>query len=121
MNKMGKKRQAKKGKKVKTEKVDGLSPGDVAKIRSAIRQVWSWSYPRRLCIQRATGKDGFPRCEKCRKKVPKVHPDHILPVGEVDAGFIRRLFCPSTELQALCGKCHGQKTRSERTKVKDFY
>lgn len=96
------------------EKIDGLSPKDVEKIRRAIRQVWSWSWPRKLCIKRATGKDGFPRCEKCKRKVPKVYPDHITPVGDVDAGFISRLFCSSKKLQALCKKCHDRKTREER-------
>lgn len=100
------------------EKIDGLSPKDVEKIRKAIRQVWSWSYPRRLCIARATGKDGFPKCEQCKKKVPKVYPDHITPVGEVDSGFIERLFTPSKNLQAICKKCHDKKTREERAQSK---
>lgn len=104
-------------KKVK-EKIDGLSPGDVEKIRKAIRQVWSWSYPRRLCLQRAMGKDGFPRCEgkshEGNRKVPKVYADHIQRVGDVDAGFLKRLFTPSTNLQALCKKCHDRKTKEER-------
>lgn len=100
--------------KINEKKIDGLSPKDVEKIRRAIRQVWSWSHPRKLCIKRATGKDGFPRCEGCKKKVPKVYPDHIAPVGDVDEGFIARLFCASTKLQALCKKCHDRKTREER-------
>lgn len=106
--------------------VDGLGARDVEKIRRAIRQVWSWSYPRRLCVQRATTEDGFPKCEKCKKKVPKIYPDHIRPVGDVDSGFIERLFCSSKKLQALCKKCHDQKTREERKalrlkNVDDFY
>lgn len=105
--------------KKKREKIDGLSPDDIKKIRAAIRQVWSWSTPRQLCIARAIHIDGFPRCENKRcpkrgKPVPKVHPDHITPVGDVDAGFITRLFCPSAYLQALCKKCHDQKTYIER-------
>jgi len=100
------------------EKIDGLGADDIRKIRTAIRQVWSWSYPRRLCVERATGKDGFPRCEKCKKKVPKVYPDHIQNVGEVDAGFIKRMFVSSQFLQALCRSCHGKKTRAERAQSK---
>lgn len=104
----------KKPKKEKPEKIDGFSPDDAKKLRTAIRQVWQWSYPRKLCIARATGKDGFPRCEQCRKKVPKVYPDHIDPVGEFNVGFfIDRMFRPSKELQALCKKCHGEKTKQE--------
>lgn len=115
---MGKKREKK-----KVEKVDGLSAKNIEQIRKALRQVWSWSYPRKLCIARATGKDGFPKCEGCKKKVPKVYPDHIRAVGDVDEGFLRRLFCPSNELQALCRKCHDRKTRAERAakaKTKDL-
>lgn len=106
-------------KKCKIEKIDGLSPEDIRKIRAAIRQVWQWSYPRRLCLARCLGGDGFPRCEKCRKKVPKVYPDHITPVGDVDAGFILRLFCSSKHLQGLCKKCHDAKTREERKAARE--
>ncbi len=94
-------------------KIDGLSPDDMKKLRSAIRQVWSWSTPRKLCIARATGKDGFARCEGCKKKVPKVYPDHIKRVGALDEGFIKRMFVASKFLQALCRKCHNKKTREE--------
>lgn len=101
-------------KKKEVPKVDGLGAKDVAKIRSAIRQVWHRSHVRKLCIKRATGKDGFMRCEQCAKKVPKIHVDHIQAVGKVDGGFIKRLFCSSKGLQALCDKCHRAKTKAER-------
>lgn len=117
--------------KVKPEKVDGLSAKDIEKIRRAIRQVWSWSYPRRLCILRCTGKDGFARCEKCGETCPKIFVDHKLNVGEVDGGFIERLFTPSKNLQGLCKACHQVKTNHERKvlrekekrnrKIQDFY
>lgn len=100
-------------KQVKLEKVDGLGPDDIKKLRTAIRKVWSWSRARKLCIERATGKDGFPRCEKCKKKVPKVFPDHIIPCGELDEGYIKRMFVSSNRLQALCQKCHRIKTNEE--------
>ena len=108
---------AKKVKKI----VDGLSPKDIEKIRRAIRQVWSWSYPRRLCLKRALQADGFSVCELCKKTVPKVYADHLENVGDVDAGFIERLFCPSNQLQAICKKCHDVKTRAERQAAKDFF
>lgn len=108
-----------KKKKEKIEKIDGLGPDDIRKIRVAIRQVWSWSYPRRLCIARAVvDEDGNSRCELCKKVVPKVHPDHIEAAGDVDAGFISRLFCSSNKLQALCKKCHQAKTNQERREAK---
>lgn len=100
--------------KKKRQKVDGLSPDDIKKIRSAIRQVWSWSTPKRLCLVRTQHADGFSRCELCKEKTPKVFVDHIVPVGDVDAGFIERLFCSSLGLQGLCKACHEAKTREER-------
>lgn len=104
----------------KAEKIDGLSSDDLKRIHKAVRQVWSWSYPWRLAKKRATGEDGFPRCEnkKCPqrgKPVSKVFVDHILPVGEVGGpGYIQKMFLPSNALQCLCKKCHDAKTREER-------
>ena len=118
---MAKKRK----KKEATAKVDGLSMVDIRKIRAAIRKVWHWSYPKKLATARATGMDGFAYCEAkdCHRKgvkVPKVFIDHIKAVGDVDAGFIERLFCPSSGLQALCKKCHDKKTRLERKENKEL-
>lgn len=107
-------RKKSKNSKKKLEPVDGLGPKDIERLRSAIRQVWSWSRPRQLCVARATMADGFPRCEKCKQKVPKVYPDHIEPCGDLDEGYIRRMFVPSAKLQALCRKCHNEKTKHER-------
>lgn len=120
---------AKRKAKPKILKIDGLSPEDIAKIRKAIRQVWSWSHPRRLCIARCTDKDGFPKCEKCLERCPKVYVDHIERVGDVDSGFIKRLFVSSEGLQGLCRVCHAAKTNLERKTAKsdskidsdDFY
>jgi hypothetical protein len=105
--------------KPKKQKVDGLGPEDIKKIRSAIRLVWQRSsYARKLCVTRSTHKDGFPRCEKCKGKVPKIYVDHIEPVGDLDDGFIPRLWCSSDRLQALCKKCHDEKTKLERQSKK---
>lgn len=116
-----KRKSVKKSGGKKAEKVDGLSAKDVENIRKAIRKVWMWSTPWRLCKARAVGKDGFSRCEQCKKKVPKVFVDHINAVGDVDGGFIERLFCPSSGLQALCKKCHDAKTRLERKHAEACY
>jgi hypothetical protein len=114
--------------KNKLQNVDGLGPSDIEKIRNAIRQVWHWSHAKKLCIKRCTDKNGFGHCEKCKKKVPKIYADHITQVGEVDAGFIFRMFVPSIGLQGLCKKCHTKKTNEERkrqnrhkAKLQDFY
>lgn len=112
-------------KRAKLEKTDGLGPLEVKKIRTAIRLVWHRSHARALVVKRCTGKDGFLYCEKCDKKTPQLKVDHIKTVGEVDGGFIARLFCPSKGLQGLCKKCHDLKTKAERQRnklnLKDFY
>lgn len=114
-----------KKKKASIEKIDGLSAGDIEKIRRAIRQVWSWSHPRRLVVKRCLVEDGFSKCEQCKNVVPKIYVDHTKQVGDVDGGFISRLFVPSKLLQGLCKKCHDAKTKQERAskrdKVADFF
>lgn len=97
--------------------VDGMSRKAIDQLRKATRQVWSWSTPKKLCLKRATDKKGFGRCELCKKKVPKLYADHIIPVGAIDEGYFKRLFCPSNELQALCAKCHTKKTNQERKEL----
>jgi hypothetical protein len=97
-------------------RVDGMGAKDIANLRRVTRQVWSWSYPKKLCIERATQADGFVHCNKCKKKVPKIFVDHIVPVGDLDGGYFERLYCSSKGLQALCKPCHDSKTRSERKK-----
>ncbi len=114
------KTKAKKPKKVKPPKVDGLGQSDIENLRKAIRQVWSWSHARKLCLARAMDAEGFPVCEQCKQRVPKVYPDHTIPAGVLDAGYIKRMFCPSAQLQALCKKCHAPKTAAERKAAKEL-
>lgn len=102
------------GKKKKISKCDGLGPYEKTKIRNAVRQVWHRSHARKLVVIRCTGKDGFAWCEQCKKRTPALKIDHIVNVGAVDAGFIRRMFVPSKKLQGLCKKCHDLKTKLER-------
>jgi hypothetical protein len=99
------------------EKIDGLGQKDKVKIRSAIRQVWQRSHPRKLAVNRCIGAGGFSYCEKCKKKSPKVHIDHIVPAGELlSPGFIERMFVSSKCLQGLCGPCHKIKTAEDKVK-----
>ncbi len=100
--------------KKKIIKTDGLGPYEIKKIRNAVRQVWHRSYARKLCVDRCTGAGGFSYCEQCKKRTPKIKIDHILNVGDVDGGFIERMFTPSKNLQGLCKKCHDAKTKKER-------
>ena len=110
--------------------IDGISPKDKKFLRTKIREVWSWSTPHRMVVRRCLLPNGFSKCEnpECLKKCPKVFVDHIKNVGEVDEGFITRMFVSSSKLQGLCKKCHDKKTLAEdkerRARLKnelDFY
>lgn len=109
--------------KKKHPATDGLGPRERERIRAVLRQVWFQCHAHKLVRQRCTGKDGFARCEnkECLskgKRVPKVYVDHIERCGDVDTGFIKRLFTPSKNLQGLCKKCHAVKTAQERALAK---
>jgi hypothetical protein len=106
--------------KSRLAKTDGLGPREKNKIRTALRLVWHRSYARALVVKRSVRPDGFCFCEKCKKKCPRVQIDHVIPVGEVDEGFIKRLFCPSTALRALCKECHKERTRVDRISKMEF-
>lgn len=108
-----------KNKKNLVTKIDGLGPDDIRKIRAAVRKVWNWSHPRKIVLQRCLNSDGFSTCEKCKKVVAKVYVDHIENVGDVDEGFIARMWTPSKNLQGLCKKCHDAKTAQERKRIRD--
>lgn len=109
-----------KKKKIKLTATDGLGPYEIKKIRNALRQVWHRSKARRLCVERCIGADKFFYCEHkdCKKKTPQIKIDHIKKVGEVDGGFIERLFVPSNKLQGLCKPCHDAKTKKENADAK---
>jgi len=110
----------KKKKREKLPEVDGLGPKDIKRLMTAIARIWSWSYPRRLCIERSTDFDGFPYCEKCKERTPKNFIDHKVPRGSWDENYIKRTFCSSKGLQALCKSCHAKKTKRDNklTKLK---
>jgi hypothetical protein len=108
---------AKKKSKSKTsseEKIDGFGPKEKANVRKAIRLVWTRSYSKQLVVKRCTGSDGFLYCEQCKERTPKIEVNHKVTVGDVDDGFLRRLFVPSTEMEGLCKKCHAPITNKER-------
>lgn len=100
--------------KKKLEHTDGLGPLEIKKIRSAMRLVWHRSHARKLVVKRCKKDDGFSYCEACGQMTPELKIDHVVQVGDVDGGFLGRLFCPSAELQGLCKECHRKKTREER-------
>ena len=105
--------------KKKAPPIDGMSPALRAKIRSAIRQVWSRSHARKLVITRCTTIDGFLVCEECCKLSPKLQVDHIIAVGDIFDGGIERMFVPSKDLQGLCKACHSIKTKIDNAKTRE--
>lgn len=106
-------------KREKLKPTDGLGPYEIKRLRSALRQCWHRCRARKLCVDRCTNKkDGFTYCELCKAMTPKLKVDHIKAVGEMDAGHIFRLFCPSKFLQGLCKTCHDEKTKQERKELK---
>ncbi len=104
---------SKKAKK-KNAPTDGFGPKEIADVRKAIRLVWSRSFSRRLVVQRCTGEKGFLFCERCGERTPKIEVNHIETVGDLDDGFLRRLFCSSYEMEGLCKSCHSEVTKEER-------
>ncbi len=110
--------------KKKHPKTDGLGPREVEQIRKAIRLVWQrCSLARAMVVKRCLLPNGFSKCEnpKCENPVvAKIKVDHINPVGAVDEGFIKRLFCSSKDLQGWCDKCHNKKTAQERKEAKQL-
>lgn len=107
--------------KKKVEKVDGgLDSKQLTRLRAAIRDVWRYSYARKLVEKRCLNDEGFPVCEECKKVVPKIQVDHIEPCGDVlSPGYIQRTFVPSTMMQALCSECHKAKTKLDNAKTKE--
>jgi len=105
-------------KRQKLAKTDGLGPLEVKKIRAALRLVWHQNYTQKLVVDRCTNAEGYTFCEQCDKRTPKLKIDHIVNCGDVDEGFIKRMFCPSSGLQGLCHECHKAKTREERARAK---
>lgn len=120
--------KAKKKKKPEIAIFDGFNDKDKKNVRRVLRQAWSWSYSRRLVVNRCDIGEGYSRCELCKLKVPKITVDHIKPIGVVDAGFLMRLFVGSDKMRGLCTACHKIKTKLDikaikaaKSAIDDFY
>lgn len=115
-----KKQKVVKPKKEKIKPSDGLGAYEIKKLRSATRQCWQRSKARKIAVDRCTREDGFTYCEveTCLKITPKIKIDHTIAVGDLDDGYIPRLFCPSSGLVGMCSDCHKVKTKEERKLLK---
>lgn len=101
-------------KKKKNVKTDGFGPYEKSKVRAAVRDVWRHSLPHKLVRDRCSLKDGYSKCELCRKKVPKIFVNHKITVGDVDEGFLKRMFVSADLLEGICDPCHKPITAAER-------
>ena len=88
---------------------------------SAARRIWRWS-PERRIVKNGSKTSNKYLCESCYKKFTKIHIDHIDPVGKAPRDwngwdtYLKRLFCPVSNLQALCHTCHKAKTKRDNKK-----
>jgi hypothetical protein len=90
-------------KRQKLKPTDGFGPKEMKRVRQTVRQVWHQCHARKLVVNRCTDEKGWQWCERCKKKTPKITVDHIEPVGEVDSGFLKRMFVPSRKID---GRAH---------------
>jgi 5-methylcytosine-specific restriction endonuclease McrA len=106
-------------KREKVKPTDGLGPYEIKRIKAAVMMVWHRSKAKKLVIERCTDDDGYPFCEECGLKAPKIQVDHIKPRGDVmDGNWLMRTFCPSLQLQGLCKECHKAKTKIDNAKTR---
>ena len=95
-------------------------------IRSALRKIWMWSDVRKGVKQRAkVGGQYFCEMCGCAVKYNQMDIDHIHAVGATPGSrlateettwdsFISRLFCPPSNLRAICKACHAGITAKQR-------
>lgn len=105
-------------------------------ISSNLRRTTLHWAPITTCLRMAHTRYGFYRCAGCEQEVPasiiidgkrikNVHVDHVIPVVDPNIGFvnwdfyINRLFCEADNLQALCHKCHLEKSNREKLIAKE--
>lgn len=103
-----------------------ISAKERGMIRSALRKIWMWSKVRKQVKARSKVGRAYI-CEMCGAscKYNEIDIDHIEAVGATpgsrlaDANvtwdtFISRLFCPPSNLRAICKVCHAKVTASQR-------
>jgi len=83
----------------------------LAKIRSALRNVWRYDYNRRAVLKDALDEDGDFKCPICKRMFPEyaADVDHLPPLGGFtnlkEAGdWMIRLF--EGPQRVLCKPCH---------------
>ena len=107
-------------------------------ITSGLRQTSTRWPPKNECIKRARIRRGVYKCESCGAEGPATLPpkegnkrrrkniiaDHIDPIVDPAVGFVDwntwvdRCFVEADKYQAICYKCHTEKTNKERAIAK---
>lgn len=95
-------------------------------MKNTLRRSFFRYWERTKAIQAARVDRGLYKCASCLivSKMEGHHIDHIEPVVETSVGFvnwdtyIKRLFCPASNLQLLCSTCHKIKTKKEQEERK---
>ena len=88
-------------------------------LAAAARKVWRWTPERREALKKSAVPVDYWLCAKCKKVVPRVQVDHIVPVGPAPKSFdgwddfYKRLFCEASNLRALCVPCHKEATKKQ--------
>lgn len=107
-------------------------------VRNVLRQGFLKWKTQSIARKKSSVRRGFFQCASCEKivktivreggkRVKNQHIDHIDPVTPLSGfttwdEFIDRLFCDSSNLQALCVKCHKEKSAweaGERKRLRD--
>ena len=106
----------------------------ISQLRSATMR---WS-PKQQCIKNARVSRGLYQCEGCgevgpptlppdagkKRRIKNIVADHIEPIVPPETGFttyddwVARCFVEIDGFQALCHKCHTEKSNEERVVAK---
>jgi 5-methylcytosine-specific restriction endonuclease McrA len=96
-------------------------------LMSVLRRASRFWAPARECLTKARIARGVYKCQSCSDIVnsKEIKIDHIEPVIPLE-GFknwdevVVRLFCEEDKYQAICKKCHDEKTKKENDQRKAY-
>ena len=117
---MSKKKIALPVKKKKKKKKPPSQKSINAKIKSALRKVWSWyGINKKESLERSKYNAKFYKCELCECITDKPESDHITPVASSKDWneYIDFLF--EGKIQILCNRCHKQKTVIDNNNMRE--
>lgn len=94
------------------------------RIISALRKVWRWSKERRQVKEAARFGEAY-RCSVCLRLHEKIEIDHlhslhglVTRTGNMSDSnwqvYIEKMFCPASDLRAVCRSCHRSITAEQR-------